>query len=201
MVAAQASLAAPAPGVPHVDSRVPGQPVGDSAEGVLIDEASEQALAVRPAFADLPPPPLADGVAACETWAAKVALVCAQRIDAGADLERAALLAACCKRLGQLAPKAARSEHAAYLSEHGMGQPVDLLADEPPLAHPLCGVAWVFFRLCRLTHRIISAEAQTDPQYLLLALNVLSVAGYLSCKGELRRLLDQIKERPTRCRK
>lgn len=187
--------------MPYAESRVPSQAAGDSAECAIIDDLSEQALAARPAFADLPPPPLTDGVAACETWAAKVALVCAQRIDAGTDLERAALIAACCKRLGQLAPKAARSEHAAYLSEHGMGQPVDLLADEPPLAHPLCGVAWVFFRLCRLTHRIVAAEARTDPQYLLLALNVLSVAGYLSCKGELRRLLDQIKERPSRCRK
>lgn len=163
----------------------------------IIDDGSEPPA---PPFADLPPPPLTDGVAACETWAAKVAMVCAARIDAGREPERVMLLSACCKRLGQLAPKAQRSEGAAYLHTQALGCPVDLLSDDPPLSQPLCGVAWVFFRLVRLTDRILRADAHIDPQHLLLVLNVLTVAGYLSCKGELRRLLDQVKEQPRPCR-
>lgn len=195
LAAAHAAFSTADEGVPCAEPRVPNRLRLPPA---LEDDESGLCQSVD-LFAALPEAPLLGGVAACESWAAKVALVCAQAVEAGADAERALLLATCCKRLGQLAPKAQRSEQAAYVGEHGLGRKVDLLADDPPLAQPLCGVAWVFFRLCRLTESLVRRDAPVDPQRVLLLLNVLSVAGYLSCKGELRELLDRVKESAGRC--
>lgn len=150
------------------------------------------ALPIPAALADVEEPPLGD-VAAVESWAARVNLLCAVAAETASDEELPRLQAALgvLKQLGRLKDKAKTSADACEAGRLRLGEAVDLTDNVPPTP-AVAAVAWSFFRLARILHRVV-----TDPAWLpdrsLLAVGFLATAGFLPVKAEVAEIVERIK--------
>lgn len=160
------------------------------AEAVRRGEAD--GLPVPAALAGVEEPPLGD-VAATESWAARVNLLCAVAAETASDEELPRLQAALgiLKQLGRLKDKAKTSADACEARRLRLGEAVDLTDDVPP-SDAVAAVAWSFFRLAGILHRVVT-DAAWLPDRSLLAVAFLATAGFLPVKAEVAEIVERIK--------
>lgn len=141
----------------------------------------------HPALDALKPPPLGN-IADTEAWATQAAVAVALAGRTGGDPGRLRVMRKALKALGSIRDKARRSGKAAHLLELRRGERHDLVSAEPP-ASALCAVAWAFYALATLTHKIATAE---NPHSLSDDVENLATIGYVPGKEAIDRLCAEL---------
>jgi len=155
--------------------------------------AAELAGAAPPAAPAAPPPPrglcgpppLAEGVGACEAWAARLA---ARAVATpGLDLELAKALRRGVQTVGKLKDKALRAEKAQRLRKLREGAHLDVTAPEPPDDTTVLP-AWALCRACVVLEAIAGGDLQAAEQ-----LDLIASLGFTPCNQELRALTQRLR--------
>lgn len=141
----------------------------------------------HPALDALQPPPLGN-IADTEAWATGAAVAVALAGRTGGDAGRLRVLRKALKALGSVRDKARRSQKAAHLLQLRRGEVHDLVSAEPP-ASALCAVAWAFYALATLTHKIATAE---NPHVYSDDVENLATIGYCPAKEAIDRLCAEL---------
>lgn len=151
-------------------------------------------IPVPASLADVEPPPLGEGVAAVEAWAAGVNLRCAVAAETATDDELPRLQAALgiLTRMGRMREKAGHNADAVEARRLRLGEIVDLAADTPPACDAVAAVVWSFFRLARLLH-VVCSSPSWRPDRSLLAVSFLATAGFLPVKRQVSEIVDRIR--------
>lgn len=147
------------------------------------------------AFADTPPPPVADGVPAVEAWAAAL-LMQAAATAPRTPPERVQLdaLTAVCRELGRLRAKAARSHKALTLAQLRLGwPPVDLTSPTPPTDRPVAACAWAFVNLALLAHLVVTKPIVISAPGFAQRVRALVAIGFLPANDEIARVIREAK--------
>lgn len=148
-------------------------------------------------FAGLAAPPVEEGPAAVETWAAQLAARALHAAEQGTDPARTRWVSRQLRRLGQMKDKARHSYKLCQALAEYRGQTVPLCAEDPP-AEPLALVVWAYFRLAHILH-----AAATDPAPLFdqevaarwsLGTEAAATLGYLPQTQQLRALAAALRE-------
>ncbi len=149
--------------------------------------AQPSAFPRHPALDALNPPPLGN-IADTEAWATQAAVAVALAGRTGGDPGRLRVMRKALKALGSIRDKARRSQKAAHLLELRRGERHDLVSAEPP-ASALCAVAWAFYALAALTHKIATAE---NPHIFSDDVENLATIGYVPGKEAIDRLCAEL---------
>ena len=155
---------------------------------------STSSIPIPAQLVDLPPPPLAEGVAAVESWAAGVNLRCAAAAESASDAELVRLQAALgiLSKLGRIREKAGRNADAIEVRRLRLGVGADFLSDTPPAGDAVASVVWGFMRLARHLHAACSSPSWR-PDRTLLATGFLAVAGFLPVKQDVAAIVDRVR--------
>lgn len=143
---------------------------------------------------DVPPLP-GRGVAAVESWAARLNLRAAVGLES-ATAEEATRLAAVVgivRELGRLKDKAARAEKAMTLRRLRLGGDDAVDLDRPPFGDPVAIVLFAFHKLAALAYDAATSPAW-EPDGRLAAVKALASAGFLPCNSELAAISDAVEK-------
>lgn len=157
-------------------------------------EAAELAAGAAPppgAAVDLgvPPPPLnnsIDGIAAVESWAARVAAVACTRLPELGDDQIKALRKAV-QAVGKLKDKGLRSAKAVVLLRLRDASAVDAVRADPP-AEEVALPAWAFFRSATALHQVAQGNLLAAGDGLDLLCSIGFVPSNLAIREITRRL-------------
>lgn len=148
-------------------------------------------------FANVEPPPIAQGVQACLLWANDLALRCAiAALDPDTDPERTRLLLDLCSTVGALKDKASQSEKACKVRT--IKQQPGLQAfdpDRPPLGDAMAAPAWSYYRTCAALYHLAHVDELPDEwrkRYYLLG-SAVGTCGYLKEKHQTQELVEELR--------
>jgi hypothetical protein len=160
---------------------------------------SEEPISIPAAFIGLTEPPIVEGVAAVEHWAAGLNLRAAMAAETADITEtfRVAAVLTIMRELGKLKDKAARSEKGLQLRGLRLDGEVvsDIVTSElPPYDDPVAIVCWSFMRLASMAYAAANAEEWRPTANYMASIKGLSAVGFLPCNGALKEVATKVRK-------
>lgn len=146
-------------------------------------------------FADVTPPPISEGVAAVEAWAADLNLrsAVAAETASAAEQVRLAAVGSILQQAAKVRIRAETSEKVCKLRRLRLFEGEALSLDRPPVGDPVAIPAWAFVKLAALAHAAATDPGWLPDERLVVTMKSLAGAALLPCRGEQRRIVDAVK--------